>query len=534
MRFLSLIAFALTSLAASAAQAMDASTVEKLALGDPAAKLEAIDAAVANGDAAAIPVLRALLEGRLSVAGGKQVVIEENGALLDPIARKPVVGKEELERVSINNRVRRTLERALAALGLSAPSTADRLAAARALQDSADEQVLATIDRALLQEKNGQVKALLRSIQAGLLLTRPDRDKRLAAIDALRSVPSTRNKRLLLQRLGRDSTEPGVESDPAVREALQRGIASIDGSLRLAEIVGWIFGGFSLGSILLLAALGLAITFGLMGVINMAHGELLMIGAYATYVVETVFRSHFPGAFSWYLAAAAPVAFLAAGVVGLVLEVTVVRALYGRPLETLLATWGVSLLLIQTVRLLFGAQNVEVSNPPWMSGGVVVMSGLVLPYNRIAIIGFALLVLLVVWLLLTRTRLGLFVRAVMQNRGMASGLGVATPWVDMLAFALGSGIAGLGGCALSQIGNVGPELGQGFIVDSFMVVVLGGVGQLAGTVIAAAGLGQVNKLLEPYAGAVLAKITVLVFVILFIQRHPRGLFAPRGRAAEDA
>jgi urea transport system permease protein len=212
----------------------------------------------------------------------------------------------------------------------------------------------------------------------------------------------------------------------------------------------------------------------------------------------------------------------------------VVRALYGRPLETLLATWGVSLLLIQSVRILFGAQNVEVSNPPWMSGGVRVMSGLVLPYNRIAILGFAALVLIAVWLLLTRTRLGLFVRAVMQNRGMASGLGVQTPWVDMLAFSLGSGIAGLGGCALSQIGNVGPELGQAFIVDSFMVVVLGGVGQLAGTVIAAAGLGQVNKLLEPYAGAVLAKITVLVFVILFIQRRPQGLFAPRGRAAEDA
>jgi urea transport system permease protein len=217
-----------------------------------------------------------------------------------------------------------------------------------------------------------------------------------------------------------------------------------------------------------------------------------------------------------------------------VLELTVVRSLYGRPLETLLATWGVSLLLIQSVRILFGAQNVEVSNPPWMSGGVVVMSGLVLPYNRIAILGFAALVLTSVWLLLTRTRLGLFVRAVMQNRVMASGLGVETPWVDMLAFSLGSGIAGLGGCALSQIGNVGPELGQAFIVDSFMVVVLGGVGQLAGTVIAAAGLGQVNKLLEPYAGAVLAKITVLVFVILFIQRRPQGLFAPRGRAAEDA
>jgi urea transport system permease protein len=534
VRFLSLLAFALASLAASAAAAIDSSTVEKLALGDAAAKLEAVDGLLARGDADAIPILRALLDGRLGVAGGKQVIIEERGALLDAITRLPVAATGELEKVSINNRLRRTLERALAALGLFAPSAAERLVAARDLQQSADEGVLPLIERAISQEKNGQVKDVLISIQGGLLLASPDRDKRLAAIDVLRKSPSTHNKRLLVQRLGRDATEPGLETDPAVREALARGIKGIEDSLRLAEVVGWIFGGLSLGSILLLAALGLAITFGLIGVINMAHGELLMIGAYATYAVQTVFRSHFPGAITWYLAAAVPAAFLAAGIVGLVLELTVVRSLYGRPLETLLATWGVSLLLIQSVRILFGAQNVEVSNPPWMSGGVVVMSGLVLPYNRIAILGFAALVLTSVWLLLTRTRLGLFVRAVMQNRVMASGLGVETPWVDMLAFSLGSGIAGLGGCALSQIGNVGPELGQAFIVDSFMVVVLGGVGQLAGTVIAAAGLGQVNKLLEPYAGAVLAKITVLVFVILFIQRRPQGLFAPRGRAAEDA
>jgi urea transport system permease protein len=265
----------------------------------------------------------------------------------------------------------------------------------------------------------------------------------------------------------------------------------------------------------------------------MAHGELLMIGAYATYVVQTLFRAHFPSAFSFYLLAAAPIAFLAAGLAGMLLEIAVVRPLYGRPLETLLATWGASLLFIQIVRGFFGAQNVEVANPSWMSGGVKAMPGLVLPYNRMAIIAFALAVLSIVWLLLERTRLGLLVRAVMQNRGMAAGLGVATPWIDRLAFALGGGIAGLGGCALSQIGNVGPELGQGFIVDSFMVVVLGGVGQLAGTVIAAAGLGQVNKLLEPYAGAVLAKIAVLAFIIVFIQRRPQGLFAPRGRTAEE-
>lgn len=534
MRFLSLLTLALASFAASPAGAIDSSEIEKLALGDASAKLEAIDAAVARGDGEAVPLLRALLEGRLLVAGGKQILIEERGAFLDAATGRKAVPAGELEKVTINNRVRRTLERALAALGLFAPKVADRLAAARAVQESADEEVLATIDRAIEQEKSSQVKNLLRSIQAGLYLASPDREKRRAAIQILSSAPSTHNKRLLLQRLGNGPSDAGAESDPELRVALERGVETIDGSLHLAEMIGWVFGGLSLGSILLLAALGLAITFGLMGVINMAHGELLMIGAYATYVVQTIFRSRFPEAFSWYLAAAVPAAFLAAGLVGLVLERTVIRALYGRPLETLLATWGVSLLLIQSVRNVFGAQNVEVSNPSWMSGGVSAFWGLVIPYNRIAILGFAVLVLLAVWLLLTRTRLGLYVRAVMQNRGMASGLGVATPRVDMLAFALGSGIAGLGGCALSQIGNVGPELGQGFIVDSFMVVVLGGVGQLAGTVIAAAGLGQVNKLLEPYAGAVLAKIAVLVFVIFFIQRRPQGLFAPKGRAAEDA
>src|SRR3989441_4269905 len=530
---LALVAAAAACLAARGASALDAASLEKLASGNASAKLTAVQEAVASADVASLPVLRALLEGRLAIAAGRTVV-EEGGAWRDPLTHQAVrVPPGDEEKVPINNRLRRTLERAIAALGLFAPAAADRLRAARTLQESADEDLLPVLDRVLSQEKDAQVRDAVRSIQGALLLGSSDRDKRLAAVDALRHAPSTRSKRLLLERLGGAAGEPGAEPDPAVREAIHRAVSDIHGSLRLAEVVGWMFGGLSLGSVLLLAALGLAITFGLMGVINMAHGELLMIGAYATYLVQSFFRAHLPGTFDWYIAAAAPAAFLAAGLVGLLLEVTVVRALYGRPLETLLATWGASLLLIQAVPSAFGAQNVEVANPSWMSGGVTIMSGLVLPYNRIAIIAFAMLVLLVVWLLLERTRLGLLVRAVMQNRGMAAGLGVATPWVDMLTFALGAGIAGLGGCALSQIGNVGPELGQGVIVDSFMVVVLGGVGQLAGTVLAAIGLGQVNKLLEPFAGAVLAKIAVLAFIILFIQRRPQGLFAPRGRAAEE-
>jgi urea transport system permease protein len=269
-----------------------------------------------------------------------------------------------------------------------------------------------------------------------------------------------------------------------------------------------------------------------MGVINMAHGELMMIGAYATYVVQNLFRAHLPEAFDYYMLAAVPASFLVAAGVGAILERSVIRWLYGRPLETLLATWGISLVLMQTVRSIFGAQNVQVENPSWLSGGVDVLSNLTLPYNRIAIIAFAGLVLLGVALLISRTRLGLFVRGVTQNRRMAACVGVNTARVDTYAFALGSGIAGLAGCALSQVGNVGPDLGQGYIVDSFMVVVLGGVGQLAGTVYAALGLGILNKLLEGWQGAVLAKIMVLVFIVIFIQKRPQGIFAMKGRSAE--
>ncbi len=264
----------------------------------------------------------------------------------------------------------------------------------------------------------------------------------------------------------------------------------------------------------------------------MAHGELMMIGAYATWLVQNVFKAVWPAAFDAYILAAIPLSFLAAALVGATLERSVIRWLYGRPLETLLATWGISLVLMQGVRSLFGAQNVQVENPAWLSGGVEALSNLTLPYNRIVIIAFAALVLGAVALLIAQSRLGLFVRAVTQNRVMAGCTGVNTARVDTFAFALGSGIAGLAGCALSQIGNVGPDLGQGYIVDAFMVVVLGGVGQLAGTVLAALGLGVLNKLLEGWAGAVLAKIMVLVFIVIFIQKRPQGLFVMKGRSAE--
>jgi urea transport system permease protein len=362
-------------------------------------------------------------------------------------------------------------------------------------------------------------------VRAAVLLGSSDKSKRMEAARLLAQSSNPGTKTLLIERLK-------VETEADVKSTLAATLRSVEASLAWGDKAGALFSGISLGSILLLVALGLAITYGLMGVINMAHGELMMLGAYATYVVQGLFQKYLPGSFDWYLVAAVPAAFATSALMGAALERSVIRFLYGRPLETLLATWGISLMLMQLVRSVFGAQNVGVENPSWMSGGVVVMGNLQLPWNRIVIVGFALSVLLGMAFLIARTRLGLFVRGVTQNRPIASCMGVNTARIDTYAFALGSGIAGLAGCALSQIGNVGPDLGQGYIVDAFMVVVLGGVGQLAGTVYAALGLGVLNKLLEGWAGAVLAKIAVLVFIIVFIQKRPQGIFAVKGRSAE--
>lgn len=527
------ILLALCLLGATSARAVTPDIVAKLC-GDAGSKSEVIATLVAQGDASAIPLLQALQEGTLHIANGKQAVIVGDDGPMNAVTGVRIdIPEESLEKVTINNRLRGELDAAIAALQLAAPDAATRLAAARAVGANADASTLPLIERALAKEIDGAVRQTLASIRAILLINDPDAGRRIAAVKALAQAPTGANLTLLRERLGKSAEGSDIEPDESVRREIKNTISAIETSLAGAEYLGRAFSGLSLGSILLLAALGLAITFGLMGIINMAHGELLMIGAYATYVVQVLFRQYLPGAFDWYLLAAVPVAFLCAALVGVALERSVIRFLYGRPLETLLATWGISLILIQTVRAIFGAQNVEVANPDWMSGGIAFASGLVLPYNRIVIIVFAASVVAAMWLILTRTRLGLYVRAVTQNRTMADCVGVPTPRVDMLAFGLGSGIAGLGGCALSQIGNVGPELGQSYIVDSFMVVVLGGVGQLVGTVVAALGLGEVNKFLEPYAGAVLAKIFVLVFIIVFIQKRPQGLFALKGRQAES-
>jgi urea transport system permease protein len=512
---------------ACGAHALDAKSLRALAAGDNDERIAALQRAVASADPALERFAQALLDDEVKF-NAEHVFIVHDGKTVDAASGAEVPLPEGAEDVVNNNRMRRELQSALAALKLFSPDRALRAKAIGELKDQADESKLPLVEKAEAAESDAGLKAQLGLLKAAVLVQSPDKAKRLAAAQALAQSTQPATKSLLKERLAE-----GGEADPDVRGQLMVALQSVESRLAWGERLGLLFTGASLGSILLLVALGLAITYGLMGVINMAHGELMMIGAYATYVVQNFFRAHLPAAaFDWYIVAAVPAAFLASALVGAVLERGVIRWLYGRPLETLLATWGISLVLMQSVRSLFGAQNVQVENPSWLSGGVQVMSNLTLPYNRIAILLFAGAVLLAVALLIAKTRLGLFVRGVTQNRRMASCMGVNTARVDTMAFSLGAGIAGLAGCALSQVGNVGPDLGQGYIVDSFMVVVLGGVGQLAGTVYAALGLGVLNKLLEGWAGAVLAKIMVLVFIVVFIQKRPQGLFAMKGRSAE--
>jgi urea transport system permease protein len=389
------------------------------------------------------------------------------------------------------------------------------------------------IEKALNKENDNEVREIFMLVLAKEGLNSDDKNKRIQSLNTINKFGNNDFKTDLETLLEKNDTGEFLESDPDIRDRAAKAISKIENRQFFINQAANLFYGLSLGSILLLASLGLAITFGLMGVINMAHGEMLMIGAYSTFVVQNLFKEYLPNLFDWYLIAAIPTAFIVSGVIGIIMERTVIRHLYGRPLETLLATWGISLVLIQTVRLIFGAQNVEVANPSYLSGGIQAFSGVVLPFNRIAIIIFVIFVVISVWTLLQKSSLGLQVRAVTQNRGMASCVGISTRKIDMYTFGLGSGVAGLGGLALSQIGNVGPELGQLYIVDSFMVVVLGGVGKIAGTVAGAMGLGVLNKFLEPVAGAVLGKILILVLIIIVIQKRPQGLFALKGRMADN-
>ena len=511
-------------LLSAGAHALSPEEVRGMALGETEARVEALAKASAVPDEKTAAFIQALADDAVKTAGDKVFVIKDDKGY-DPVTGAELTVPEDAEDVINNNLMRGELDNALASLKLFSKEEKVRAEAIKTLSGGADESRLPLIEKAYAAETVPALKNQLEMVRATILLSSSDKAKRLEAAARLSGSNNPISKTVLIARLSE-------EDDPEVKSALQASLRKVESALAWGDKLGAVFSGISLGSILLLVALGLAITYGLMGVINMAHGELMMIGAYATYVVQGLFQQYFPGLFDWYLLAAVPVAFLASALMGAALERGVIRFLYGRPLETLLATWGISLMLQQLVRSIFGAQNVGVENPVWMSGGVQVLGNLSLPYNRLVIIGFAIAVLLGMAWLISTTRLGLFVRGVTQNRPIASCMGVNTARVDTYAFALGSGIAGLAGCALSQVGNVGPDLGQGYIVDAFMVVVLGGVGQLAGTVYAALGLGILNKFLEGWTGAVLAKIAVLVLIIIFIQKRPQGIFAMKGRSAE--
>jgi urea transport system permease protein len=483
-------------------------------------------------DPRALAALTALSNGQLVFDESKAVFIESGDELIDAKTSAPGTPSGQLGSAKVNNALRRMLGPALARAQLRSKDVAVRRIAAQELSKSPSDEMLDTLHQAIAQETDSEVEELLGLAVAQLDLSSADPARRLHALELIRASGSVLLKGGVESLTRQEADGSYTEKDARVREAAASVLAGLERRVFLISSVANFFYGLSLGSVLLLAALGLAITFGILRVINMAHGEMLMLGAYSTFVVQNLFKSVAPALLDWYLVLAIPVAFTVSALVGAFLERTVIRFLYGRPLETLLATWGISLALIQTVRLIFGAQNVAVANPSWLSGGWELMPNVVLPYSRIATIVFSALVVTFVWFLMQRTRLGMYVRAVTQNRDMAGSVGIATRNIDVWTFALGSGVAGLGGVALSQLGNVGPELGQGYIVDSFMVVVLGGVGNIVGTIAGALGLGIVNKFLEPAMGAVLGKILVLGIVILFIQWRPQGMFALKGRAAE--
>jgi urea transport system permease protein len=486
----------------------------------------------ASGDPRALPVLVALRDGTIAVSDSGHVYLRDPSGALRDAAGGGAPGQEATHEPTIDNEVRRTLEPLIAQLELRSTDPKARLAAVETLASRSSEQDAAALRDALARERVAEVRRALVSTLAELDLASDDPARRLGAIAAIRQSGSIRFRSTLESLVAKGDDGSYSEHDEGVRAAAAAALSALARKQVLTDGAADILYGLSTGSVLLLTALGLAITFGLMRVINMAHGEMLMIGAYATFVTQSFFHAHLPRHESWYLVAAVPVALLTCMGVGALLERCVVRFLYGRPLETLLATYGLSLLLIQTVRSIFGAQNVAVENPSWLSGGTEVFEDVVIPYNRVAVVLFTVVVVAFVSYVLRGTSLGLRVRAVTQNRPMAACMGISTRRVDTWTFALGTGVGGLAGVALAQLGNVGPELGQGYIVDSFLVVVLGGVGKLAGCVVAAFSLGILNKVLEPVAGAVLGKIVVLLAVVLVIQKRPQGIFAPRGRGLE--
>jgi len=490
---------------------------------------EAIEKVVASSNPLAASLLEALQDARLLFSAEKKTVYikTKDGKLLDASTGKPFTGTppDDIDAVVVNNRLRNIISAALGGLTLISSNSDRRYEAAQAVFKSREQSALPALEQALAKETDARVKAALQQARAAVILAdaKSSAADKIAAITVIRDRGDQDSLGLL------DGLPPDLPAE--VHAAIADARAKIQHTLAIWNAVQNAWYGLSLGSVLLLAAIGLAITFGVMGVINMAHGEMVMLGAYTTFVVQSLIRAYHPALFDYSLAIALPLAFLVSGAVGVAIERGIIRFLYGRPLETLLATWGLSLILQQAVRTIFGPTNKDVGNPSWMSGACD-FGGITVTYNRLWIICFTLLVFVALLAMLRFTRLGLEMRAVTQNRAMAAAMGIRTARIDALTFGLGSGIAGIAGVALSQIDNVSPNLGQGYIIDSFMVVVFGGVGNLWGTLVGAFALGIANKFLEPFAGAVLGKIAILVLIILFIQKRPRGMFALKGRAVE--
>ncbi|BBL75156.1 urea ABC transporter permease subunit UrtB [Methylomagnum ishizawai] len=486
-------------------------------------------------DARVPKLLQALLDGRLlyQKADGRIVTgdsADDGYAIADALSGEKLgtAGRFDVKKINLNNALRATLRQLIGRLELNSTDAHVRLKAVEAMSLAPDPETLALLLARLGQEQDPKVLSAIRLALALADLNSPDKAHRLKAIATLRTEVGADVVNHLNALLEKNEAGEYLEPDSDVRHTAEAALTEIKARLQLYSGVETVFFGLSLGAVLVLAAIGLAITFGVMGIINMAHGELMMLGAYTTYVVQQLMPNHL----ELSLFVAIPAAFLISALVGIAIERGIIRFLYGRPLETLLATFGVSLFLQQAVRSIFSPLNRSVSTPAWMSGSVQINDALSLTLNRFYILLFCLLVFALLLQILKRTRLGLEVRAVAQNRAMAKAMGIPTERVDAMTFGLGSGIAGVAGVALSQLTNVGPNLGQSYIVDSFMVVVFGGVGNLWGTLVAGFSLGVANKFLEPYAGAVLAKILVLVFIIIFIQKRPRGLFPQKGRAAE--
>ena len=527
------LALFFAALAPAQAQTPDfPALVDALAAGSFSDREAAITALAATRDERVPAILSSLAEGDLFAvkATGKVVLASKSGsgfALSDPATGEALgeAAKAEVEKIKVNNGLRARIRTTIGTMTLLSPDRSTRLSAAQSVMKNGDPAMLELLDEALAAEADAQIKSTMQAARAVILLKTdaPFADKQ-AAIDTIAARGNRDAQTMLVAALGTAPDE--------LKPVIQNGIDTIGRNLAIWDVGQNVWYGLSLGSVLLLAAIGLAITFGVMGVINMAHGEMVMIGAYTTFVVQEVIRQQFPGLFDWSLAIAIPAAFVITALIGIGIERGIIRWLYGRPLETLLATWGLSLIIQQAVRTIFGPTNRMVGNPSWMSGSFNI-GEIVITWSRLWIVLFAALVFIILLLVLKRTALGLQMRAVTQNRRMASAMGIRTPFVDAMTFGLGSGIAGMAGVALSQIDNVSPNLGQGYIIDSFMVVVFGGVGNLWGTLVGALTLGIANKFLEPYAGAVLAKIFILVLIILFIQRRPRGLFALKGRAVES-